>query len=84
MIWCLRHHVENSILSPNDTVALEFGTRINASHKSLIVRLLIVSQFDVKDAELIALGFGFAALTELASLSRGTRHKRYASCINHC
>jgi hypothetical protein len=65
------HEVKHGLLGSNHAVALEFGTRVNANHKRLISRLLLVAELDIEEAKFVPPGPGFATLEEMTSLGRG-------------
>jgi hypothetical protein len=67
--------MQDGILCPNDTEALELRPWINANHKRLILWLLLVRELHVEQAELVALGSSVSTLEQVASLSRRTRHE---------
>jgi hypothetical protein len=82
VIRSLCHEVKHGLPGSDHAVALELGTRVNASHKRLISRLLLIAELDIEEAKFVPPGSGFAALEEMTSLGGSTRHECHASAIH--
>ncbi len=82
MVGRFRHEVQYRVFRADHAIALERASGVNAHHKRLIVRLLLVRELDVEQAELVALWFRMPALLQVAGFGGRVRHQLHASTIH--
>ena len=77
------HQVQHGLLGADHAVPLKLGARISPDHQGLIVRLLLIGQVHVEQAQLISLRMGLAHFEQGSGLGRRTGHQRDAPPIDH-
>ena len=77
------HEVEDGILGTRHAIALELASGINARHKRLIVRFLLIRELDVEQPRLVPFGPRLAAFEQVASFGGRAGHLGDAPRVNN-
>ena len=83
MIGGFHHQVEHGVSGANHTHPFKLRPRIDPCDEGLVVRFLFVTQLDVKEPELVALGSCVAAFEQVTCFRRCAWHERDPECIDN-